>query len=218
MLLWISIEISISPRLVLFYAVGNFNNLSRGESTALHTLRAELESGTAEHILLPANKDRAYTLVSQSRHTALLSKAMSGSQYTPDWNSVKWQVGVAGTVREPKCNLCAKAHKPVQPKTAVPVKTRLYIDTINCVTTPLARYISVMLTTVRERISYRIKDSRHLMAELNQKTFSQSIRIIIINVTYFYPNTNTSDGERVMQEHLSTEQAEVCVDFQQTDT
>ena len=98
-----------------------------------------------------------------------------------------------GPVREPKGNLLAKTHKPLQPKTAVPVKTRLYIDTVNCVTTPLARYISVMLTPARENIPYRIKDTRHLMAELSQRAFKQTVSIIIIDVTDFYPNTNTSD-------------------------
>jgi hypothetical protein len=70
-----------------------------------------------------------------------------------------------------------------------------------------------MLTPARENIPYRIKDTRHLMAELSQRTFKQTVSIIIIDVTDFYPNTNTSDGERVMQKHLTTDQAELCVDF-----
>ena len=85
---------------------------------------------------------------------------MGGTQYTPvetdtvDWSSVRSSVRLSankalkseliskdthryltqhctGPVREPKDNLLAKTHKPLQPKSAVPVKTRLYIDTVN---------------------------------------------------------------------------------------
>ena len=51
------------------------------------------------------------------------------------------------------------------------------------------------------------------MAELSQMTFKQSVRIIIIDVTDFYPNTATSDGELVMQKHLPPDQASLCVEF-----
>jgi hypothetical protein len=70
-----------------------------------------------------------------------------------------------------------------------------------------------MLTPARERIPHRIKDTRHLMAELSQMTFRQSVRIIIIDVTDFYPNTSTLDGELVMQKHLPPDQASLCVEF-----
>ena len=53
------------PALALSSAAHIPSNLSRGEFTALHTLRSALEDGTATHIPLPADKDRAYTLVSQ---------------------------------------------------------------------------------------------------------------------------------------------------------
>ena len=216
--------------------------MSKSEVTALRDLQTQLREGTAQHIPLPADKDRAFTLVSQSQHTAVWEKAMSGSQYTlVEPNSINWKAVVravrmaadralksstispdtyryitqhcTGTVREPKGNLLVKTHKPMQPCTAVPAKTRLYIDTVNGVTTPAARYISVMLTPARERIPHRIKDTRHLMAELSQMTFKQSVRIIIIDVTDFYPNTATSDGELVMQKHLPPDQASLCVEF-----
>ena len=119
---------------------------------------------------------------------------MSGTQYTSvetdtmDWSSVRRSVRLSanralkseliskdthkyliqhctGPVRESNGNLLSKIHRPLQPKTAVPVKTRPYIDTVNCATTPLARYISVMLIRARKSIPYRLKDKRHLMTE-----------------------------------------------------
>ena len=166
---------------------------------------------------------------------------MSSTQYTPvepdsiDWIGVKRDVRLTaaralkqgtissnthryltqhctGTVRQPISNLLVKTHKPMHPCTTVPAKTRLYIDTVNCVTTPLARYISVMLTPASEQIPYRVKDTRHLMSELNHMTFRQSVRIIIIDVTDFYPNTDTTAGETVMLKHLSPEIASLCVE------
>ena len=233
---------TIATALTLSATASTPDNMSKSETLALRELEKQLKEGNAEFIPIPADKDRAYTLVSQTQHTALWTKAMSGDQYLPvepdsvDWTSVQRAVRLAakraldagtisksthrfltqhciGTVREPKGNLLVKTHKPMQPSTAVPAKTRLYIDTVNCVSTPLAKFISVQLTAPRELIRHRIKDSRHLLSELSQMTFTQSVRIIIIDVTDFYPNTATPDGEAVMERHLEPSTASLCVEF-----
>ena len=233
---------TIATALTLSATASTPDNMSKSETLALRVLEKQLKEGDAEFIPIPADKDRAYTLVSQSQHTALWTKAMSGDQYLPvepdyvDWTSVQRAVRLAakraldagtiskstlrfltqhciGSVREPKGNLLVKTHKPMQPSTAVPAKTRLYIDTVNCVSTPLAKFISVQLTAPRELIRHRIKDSRHLLSELSQMTFTQSVRIIIIDVTDFYPNTATPDGEAVMERHLEPSTASLCVEF-----
>ena len=106
---------------------------------------------------------------------------MSGAQYLPvepdsiDWSAVKRTVRLTvkealeaecisnstgrfltqhcvGPVREPRGNLLVKTHKPMQPYTAVPAKTRLYIDTVNCVTTPFSE-VHLSATHCTQRIN-----------------------------------------------------------------
>jgi hypothetical protein len=86
---------TITTAMSLSATAANPSNMSKGEVTALRDLQAQLREGTAQHIPLPADKDRAFTLVSQSQHTAVWEKAMSGSQYTlvePD--SIDWKAVV----------------------------------------------------------------------------------------------------------------------------
>ena len=97
---------TISTAMSLSSTAPNTGNMSRSEYSALRDLGQQLRAGTAEHIPLPADKDRAYTLVSQAQHTALWSTAMSGAQYlglpvepdSIDWSAVKRTVRL--TVKE----------------------------------------------------------------------------------------------------------------------
>ena len=57
--------------------------MSKSGALALSVLEKQLKEGNAEFIPIPADKDRAYTLVSQTQHKALWTKAMSGAQYLP---------------------------------------------------------------------------------------------------------------------------------------
>ena len=47
-----------------------------------------------------------------------------------------------GGHRTPVANLLIKTHKLLKPCAPIPAKARLYIDTVNYLTTPLAKYIS----------------------------------------------------------------------------
>ena len=220
----------------------HIKNMSRAEHTAIRTLSEQLKEGTALHIPIPADKDRAYCLVSPDQHINLWRSAMSGAMFTlvdedsTDWNVVKSSTRVCvrkalesgvitfdlyrfltqhcnGDYRTPVGNLLLKSHKLLLPQTALPAKTRLYIDTVNCITTPLAKYISVQLTKARDCIPHRIRDSRDLMSKISHLGFRQSIRFVTLDITDFYPNTTVAQGREVMKAHLAHEIATLCLEF-----
>ena len=40
-----------------------------------------------------------------------------------------------------------------------PAKSRMYVDAVNYITTPIAKFLSVALTPARDRIPGRVRDS-----------------------------------------------------------
>jgi hypothetical protein len=118
-----------------------------------------------------------------------------------------------GQSRTPRAQILVKTHKHMCPIDDPPANIRLYIDTVGYTTTPLAKFISVCLTPARENIQYRIVDTAHLMRQISQITFPQSIRLVTMDVKDFYPNTTTAEGNTVINKYLPLDIAQLCTDF-----
>ena len=212
------------------------------EKKALETLSKQIKEGTATHIPIPADKDRQYTLVSPAQHMNIWNDLMSNPIFVQiehshiDWESINRRVRFVakealesgsitsdiyrflvqhckGGYRTPVANLLIKTHKLLKPCAPIPAKARLYIDTVNYLTTPLAKYISVQLMPVCEAIPYRITDTRQLMEQISNMSFPQNVIILSMDITDFYPNTTVPEGEEAMNRHLPPETAAVCTSF-----
>ena len=212
------------------------------EKKALETLSKQIKEGTATHIPIPADKDRQYTLVSRTQHMNIWNDLMSNPVFVQvrhsdiDWESINRQVRLIakgalesgsitsdihrflvqhckGEHRTPVANLLIKTHKLLKPCAPLPAKSRLYIDTVNYLTTPLAKYISVQLMPACEAIPYKITDTRQLMEQISNMSFPQNIIILSMDITEFYPNTTVPEGEEAMNRHLPPETAAVCTSF-----
>ena len=217
-------------------------NTSNAERRAIIQLQQEITEGTAQFIPLPSDKDRALCLVSPVQHQQLWEAQMGTPMFTqidPDsieWNPIRNRVRHAvnwalthnlithsehrfltkdsvGSIRTPRANLLVKTHKLMTPYRNPPAKTRLYIDTVNWATTPLAKYISVALTPAREQIPYRIRDTPDLMRQISSKTYSQNSWLITLDIVDFYPQTTVLEGEAIIKQHLTPEIADLCVRF-----
>ena len=106
-----------------------------------------------------------------------------------------------------------KTHKLLKPCAPIPAKVRLYIDIINYLTTTLAKYISVQLTAPCEAILYRTNDTRQLIKHISSMSFTQSIILVTMDITDFYPNTTVPEGESAINRQLPPDIAAICIKF-----
>ena len=139
---------------------------------------------------------------------ALKSKLISESEYrfvTKD---------CTGDIRHPVGNLLVKTHKLINLYAAHPVPvcpTRVYIDTVNYVTTAWAKYLSVQLTAARQKIEGRVFDTADLINKLAGKRFSQDCWIVTADVVDFYPNAHVSRGDDVIRNHIPNQLVQLCL-------
>ena len=220
------------------------SNMTNQECRALRAFQSDLESGESSLASTFADKDKAIVLMTPEQYSQCWKVLTEGPVFSPpDPDTIPWprfsskvrvltgkalEDGVidrgiyrfltqhcTGESRKPRAQILVKTHKPMCPTDNPPADTRLYIDTVQYTTTPLAKFISVMLTPARERIPYRIRDTAHLMSQLSEATFPQSVKLITLDVKDFYPNTTTAEGERVIREHVDSTMVDLCVSFNQ---
>lgn len=220
------------------------SNITRQEWRALRAFQSALESGESDLASTFADKDKAIVLMTPEQYSQCWRVHTEGPVFSPaDPDTIPWprfsskvrvlagkalEDGVidrsihrfltqhcTGESRKPRAQILVKTHKPMCPTDNPPADTRLYIDTVQYTTTPLAKFISVMLTPARERIPHRIRDTAHLMSQLSEATFPQSVKLITMDVKDFYPNTTTTEGERVIRDHADSTVVDLCVEFNQ---
>ena len=216
------------------------HNLTRQQRHAFHEMKDSMLIGSSTVTPLMADKDSAFVAVTPEQHRHLWLSHLNSEAYTLttpeeiDWNAIRREAvrlaGVAldsdlisrdehrfllkdcrGTVRHPRGTVMVKTHKPMD-STAQPVaKSRLYLDSVNYVTTAWAKFLSVKLTPAREQVHNRIKDTADLVSKLQQHRFDSDCWLCTLDIVDFYPNTREKDRENVIRTHIPAELVDICI-------
>ena len=116
-----------------------------------------------------------------------------------------------GPIRFPKGTVMVKTHKPTYPGNPMVGASRLYLDTVNYLTTAWAKFLSVKLTPARDGIVNRIKDTADLIGRLSQHRFDRDCLLVTADIVDFYPSTKEADGENVISHFLPHGLVDVCL-------
>ena len=198
-------------------------NTTYAEREQLSLLNTALRDGSSELAVCKADKDAAFVLLNRPQFISMWQQHYPANSYPlVDPDSIDWRQfqravrrevqralktevissSVArflthcayGTVRIPKGAILVKTHKPMNRTQFPPAKSRMYVDTVMYITTPLATFLSVHLTPARDNIIGRVKDSREFVSRINNIVFPQDVTFILMDIVDFYPNTDTVSG------------------------
>ena len=216
------------------------HNLSKQQRDAFFKLKNEMHEGTSAVIPLMADKDSAFVTVTPVQHEELwLSHLKSGAYTLTDPGQIEWEsirretVHLAnqavesgiisrdeyrfivkdcrGQIRHPRGSVMVKTHKPMDATASVVSASRLYLDTVNYLTTAWAKFLSVKLTPARDKIVNRVKDTADFISRLQSHRFDSNCWLVTMDIVDFYPNTKVSDGEEVIKNHIPTELVDACI-------
>ena len=212
-------------------------NTTTAERLALAQLNDALAEGTSDIAVCRADKDSTFVVFSREQFNSMWRSHYPLDRYPimqandVDWLAIQRNVRrvlklavKAGTittqtlrfliqhcfgeVRIPKGAILIKTYKHMDRSRLPPARTRIYVDTYSFITAPLMTYMSVHLTPAREHIPNRVKDSRDLMAALQDIVFPRDIVFVLMDVIDFYPCTTPASGRQTVSKYSPPGQTE----------
>ena len=217
-------------------------NVTTAERRELTKLSGLLAAGTSDIAICKADKDSAFVVVSREQFVSMWRSHYPLDQYplidpiTVDWRRIQRNVRLAidraqkdkgidnstarflrqytyGEVRIPKGAVQVKTHKRINVAELPPAKSRMYVDTVQYITTPLTKFLSVHLTPARERIEGRVLSTRQFIVEIGQIVFPQDVSFYLIDIIDFYPNTDPREGRKTIDKYAPDKYRELMLAF-----
>jgi hypothetical protein len=217
-------------------------NVTAAERRELSLINQQLTDGTASIAICKADKDSAFVVMSREQFISMWRSHYPTDQYplidpdTVNWKQMQRNVRLVvdtalkgkvidnstarflkqhtyDEIRIPKGAVQVKTHKQMNRTQLPPAKSRMYVDTVLYITTPLTKFLSVHLTPAREQIEGRVKDTRQFIKEIEDIVFPQDVSFYLIDVVDFYPNTDPVDGRKTIEKYAPVEYKELMLSF-----